>query len=253
MNVLAEDKGIAFLSVIPVRGEASDRSEMVTQLLFGESYSIIGIEEKWLRIRLDFDAYEGYIDRKQYMELDEETASEYASEDVVSITADFKTEIEDFGTIHLSPGSIVPEAWMKGHERFTRHINKVHNPEQLIRDAKKFLGTPYMWGGRSIFGIDCSGLMQVVFKLNGRHLPRDASQQIDCGRKVAFEDHKMADLAFFQNEKGRIIHVGLIMEPGIILHASGWVKQNEFTQKGILDENGQISHHFHSIKRIFEG
>jgi cell wall-associated NlpC family hydrolase len=207
-------------------------------------------QEKWVKIRMGYDDYEGFIDLRQFMKLDEDTAEEYASDDVLLIDSDFKTEIEDFGTIHLSPGSVVPGNWMEGHEKFTRSYKSGFRTDQLIADARKFLGTPYLWGGRSVFGIDCSGLMQIVFKINGIVLPRDAWQQAEKGKQVAFRDHKPGDLVYFQDEKGKITHVGLVIGEGIILHASGWVKENELNEEGIIDENNRISHIFHSIRRI---
>jgi cell wall-associated NlpC family hydrolase len=120
--------------------------------------------------------------------------------------------------------------------------------------AKKFLDTPYLWGGRTFMGIDCSGFTQVVFRVNGKNLLRDAYQQQTQGKKINFESATSGDLAYFSNEEGKVIHVGIILKEknkvGII-HASGKVRIDSLDEKGILNNDTQsYSHRLHSIKRI---
>lgn len=245
-----DKKGISFLSTIPIRAEAGDKSEMVSQILFGECYEVLEEKDNWFKIKMDYDSYEGYIDKRQFQELDEKYRKEFHRQKTFLITHNVKMRIDDFGLLSLSPGSEVPLSWMNNDLKFMRSKSfDRYEPDQIIRDAKKFLGAPYLWGGRSIFGIDCSGFVQLVFKLSGIKVLRDAYQQVEMGEEINYKDRENGDLAFFSNDKGKIIHVGIISDKDKIIHASGWVKENELTNEGIIDEGDVLSHKLHSIRR----
>ena len=184
-------KGFCFLSAVPMRGEASDRAEMVNQLLAGDTVEVVERQEKWTRVRCEYDGYEGWVDNKQ---------------------------IVPFG-----------------------------NAADLAERC--FLNTPYLWGGRSRGGIDCSGLTQVCFKAMGIWLPRDASQQATCGNEVCLCDVQRDDLAFFQNDAGRVVHVGICMGDGRIVHSSGYVRIDTLDSTGIFDGE-KYTHRLHSIRRV---
>lgn len=235
-----------------MRAKASDKSEMVSQVLFGETYKILEEQKMWYKIKVDYDGYEGFIDKRQFQELDAQNRKDFHRQKTFLITHNIKISIDDFGLLSLSPGSEVPLSWMNNDLKFMRSKSfDGYDPDQIIRDAQKFLGVTYLWGGRSIFGLDCSGFVQLVLKLSGIKMKRDASAQIKAGKEVkSFKDHQKGDLAFFSNEKGAIVHVGIVSEKNKIIHASGWVKESDLTEKGIIDESDYLSHSLHSLRNL---
>jgi len=258
--------GIAKLSIIPVRLENSDKSEMVTQLLFGETYSIIKEDDRWLKVKLDSDGYEGWIDKFQHSKLSREEFEKN------TINNTFKTiEISQnvfFDTFNFPVliGSSLPLYNRNASEFFFYLENEKwktnFQPLEII-DFKdflflkqiclKYLNAPYLWGGRSIFGIDCSGFTQQVFSLSGYELKRDSSEQVKQGDDINFLERLPGDLAFFNNKDGKIIHVGILLEKDQIIHASSKVKINNLDKTGIwCDERKKYSHFLHSIKRILK-
>ena len=130
---------------------------------------------------------------------------------------------------------------------------KTQRPK-LIEDAYMYLNAPYLWGGKGPFGIDCSGFVQVVFRLNGILLPRDAYQQADIGDTLSFvEEGQAGDLAFFDNENGKITHVGILNDAQHIIHASGKVRIDRIDHQGIFhEENGTYTHRLRLLKRIIK-
>lgn len=246
--------GLAKLAIIPVRAEGSDKSEIITQLLFGDHYEVIEELEKWIKIRNHFDQYEGWICRKQFFEINGKEFDELSINEFPlcgSLTG--KVEIEG-QTTNITRGAILPY-YHQGDIRlrdvrakFNGEINK-SNSSEIMNYAMEYLNTPYLWGGRSPFGIDCSGFAQIVYKLCGYTLPRDAYQQAEHGFDVPFvETSEPGDLAFFDNDEGRINHVGIVVEPGKIIHASGRVKIDLLDSQGIYDQ--EIKRYTHKLRMI---
>ena len=122
----------------------------------------------------------------------------------------------------------------------------------MLEFAMRFLRAPYLWGGRTPVGIDCSGFTQLIYKSIGIQIPRDASQQVELGQPLDFaSEGQIGDLAFFQNEEGRIVHVGMVCAPGKIIHASGQVRIDKLDDTGIFNcDTGKYSHQLRIIKRI---
>ena len=205
-------------STIPLRAEPSDRSEMISELLYGEFCTLIEESGSWLRVRSENDGYEGWI-AQEY----EPTPSEIGPTEIV--LQESALDLGSAGLLRLSPGSRVTE-----EENSQLSSISVENASNLdlsltaVTYARQFLNTPYLWGGRSLWGIDCSGLMQIVFALTGRKIPRDAYQQAELGHQVAIGQIESGDIAFFKNPKGRITHVGIMVDAENILHASGRVR-----------------------------
>jgi hypothetical protein len=253
--------GICNLSMIPLRIEPSDKSEMVSQVLFGEHFKVLDTSKQWRKIRLSYDNYEGWIDEKQYVEIKKEYYTELNSNPIF-----LSNELVDFASnvnmqlLTIPLGSTLPfcdeGSFSLKTEKFTfdgKIASAKGKKDAIIKTAFMYLNAPYLWGGKTPFGIDCSGLTQMVYKLNGYKLLRDASQQATQGEVLSFiEESEPGDLAFFDNTEGEIIHVGIIMANNHIIHASGCVRIDRIDQSGIFNE--QIKKHTHKlrvIKKIF--
>ncbi len=254
--------GVCRLSVVPVRAEASDKAELTTQLLFGDHYEVIDSSEdqKWKKIRINHDHYEGWIDRKQHHEIGHDYF-EYLNRAEFKITMDLTTSI----LFNKSPmviviGSVIPissSELFKMEEQYAfngeaKNIGQKREFEFLRGVAFKYMHAPYLWGGKTPFGVDCSGFSQMVFRISGYPLLRDASQQAGQGKAVpAFNDGMAGDLAFFKNDDDRITHTGLVLPDGKIIHASGRVRVDRLTAEGIVhSETGELTHTFSHLRRI---
>ena len=239
--------GICNLSIVPLRAEPMDMSEMVTQLLYGEHFKVL---EKRSRIRLAFDSYEGWIDNKQYIIIQEE---DYKSLDETPLR--LSSDMVDFvispdrQLLSICLGSNVSACNNLEHAFEGRSLIGILPKEKLIETALLYVNAPYLWGGKSPFGIDCSGFTQMVYKLNGHRLLRDASQQATQGEALSFiEESEPGDLAFFDNEEGRITHVGIIMKDNYIIHAHGKVRVDRLDHSGIF--NYEVRNHTHKLRVI---
>ncbi|MFV8325930.1 NlpC/P60 family protein [Flavobacterium sp. ZS1P14] len=250
--------GICNLAIIPLRCEPSDRSEIISQVLFGEHFEILEQLKQWSRIKMQYDDYEGWVDSKQY-QLISESSFNQLSEDAIILNADLIEYITAPNNI-LIPiplGSSI--SFLNYNEINTSNfdfegtkISGIKPKEGLINTSFLYLNAPYLWGGKTPFGIDCSGFTQMVYKLNGYKLLRDASQQATQGTPLSFiEESEPGDLAFFDNEEGTIIHVGIIMEDNYIIHASGKVRIDRLDHLGIYNpETNKHTHKLRVIKKI---
>jgi len=254
--------GVCRLSVVPVRADASHKAEQVTQLLFGDHYEIVehAADRKWLRIRIHFDQYEGWIDEKQHHAVSKEYY-EYLNHSEFKITTDVSSSIlYNKSRQMILMGSMIPissSELFKMEEQFAfngeaKNVGQKREYEFLKNAATKYLNAPYMWGGKSSFGIDCSGLVQMVYKICGYTLLRDSSQQVNQGKAVkALDQSKPGDLAFFKNKEEKINHVGIILEQDKIIHASGRVRIDHINEEGILNLETKIyTHTLAQVRRI---
>ncbi len=252
---------ICVYGFMPVRREPSERSEMVTQLLFGETYSIVEKQANWCYIKSDFDGYEGWIDAKLYLPMAEGEVDKWREASKWVVPGTFVKLISEPSkeSVYISGGSSI---WFNGQDMNSFVIaNREYYLAANYSSAKKggsfeevaryFIQAPYLWGGRSFYGLDCSGFTQIVYKILGHSIPRDASQQVEMGENVTFVEEAVAgDLAFFDNEEGNITHVGLCLGRGEIIHASGMVRIDKLDHQGIFRTDlKQYSHKLRVIKR----
>jgi hypothetical protein len=247
------------LAAVPMRKEPSDRSEMINQVLFGETMYILDENEKWYMVQLHHDGYEGWVDKKQLITIDGPVP-----DNRVIATTSFFAALDAMQMVRFLPAgsllwNISGKNFSVGDKKFVlTDEGAVQNqilPETLA--SLMFVGTPYLWGGRTFMGMDCSGFTQIACRLCGKWIPRDASQQAEKGELVPFlDDAKTGDLAFFDNAEGKITHVGMILsseEKNVktIVHSSGQVRMDMIDHEGIYNvETKSYSHKLRLIKRF---
>ncbi|MBL7474118.1 C40 family peptidase [Robertkochia sediminum] len=245
--------GICNLSIVPLRQEPNDQSELTSQVLFGEHFKVLEMRKHWSRIRLAFDRYEGWIDNKQFV-LIEEALYKHLDKTPARLSADL-VEFVYNKTNDLLPiplGSTISTA-----EHLDSHydgaVKTGEQPkEEILKTAFMYLNSPFLWGGKTPFGIDSSGFTQMVYKLNGYKLLREPGQQATQGEALSFiEESEPGDLAFFDNDEGEIIHVGIIMENNYIIHAYGQVRIDRIDHSGIFNADKNMhTHKLRVIKKI---
>ncbi|MDG5492890.1 C40 family peptidase [Psychroserpens sp. SPM9] len=245
--------GICNLSIVPLRIEPSDPSELVSQVLYGEIFKVLEQRKSWSRIRLAFDNYEGWIDNKQYLEISEDTYKTIKDQDPILSTDLIEFVQGDNNQLYTIPiGSSLNGLEIIGHTFDGHSISTKQDKSNLLKTAFTYLNAPYLWGGKTPFGIDCSGFTQMVYKINGHTILRDASQQATQGQALSFiEESEPGDLAFFDNQEGLITHVGIIMEDNYIIHAHGKVRIDRLDHSGIYNtDRGIHTHKLRVIKKI---
>lgn len=252
--------GICNLSSVPLRAEPSDKSEMISQVLFGENFIVLEKQKYWSRIKVSFDECEGFIDNKQFEEISEDLFTKIANQSSV-----YAGEIIDFITNSTNDSLTIPLGaslpFFTNHKfqlnkksfRYQGNVFSGTLPKnELIQKAFTFLNTPFLWGGKTPFGIDSSGFTQMVYQLCGYKLCRNTNQQAKQGEVLSFiEESEPGDLAFFDNEEGKIIHVGIILKDYRIIHAYGKVRIDILDHSGIFNHDLQLhTHRLRVIKKI---
>jgi cell wall-associated NlpC family hydrolase len=245
---------ICGLSVIPVRAEHDDASEIVTQLLLGEAVKCIEIYKQWMKIEIIQDHYIGWVDGKQLLNLKEDTRFDFNTNYIRQQETELKIKTP-WGQQSVLQGSPI----LSNDKTFNiddysfewtdeTPNNRIFDLQEL---AMSYLNAPYLWGGRTKYGIDCSGFTQTVFHQLGYFLHRDASQQGLQGEEISFDEQKTGDLAFFASKKtGNITHVGIVLPDFKIIHAHGRVRIDTLNTTGIYNQKEHYySHVLYNLKR----
>lgn len=253
--------GICNLNSVAMRIEPCSTSEMTSQILFGETFKIINTKGEWIKIVLDFDCFEGWVLKNQISILDHENYSKIDSNNSV-VSNELLTYVTGKNNTlqTISLGASLPVFSNNSFSinedifHFDGNVNaKKLTKNNIVTTAYMYLNTPFLWGGRTPFGIDCSGFTQMVYKINGYSLLRDASFQASQGEVLSFiEESVPGDLAFFDNREGEIIHVGIILEDNYIIHCHGKVRIDRLDQSGIYNvDTKRHSHKLRVMKQIF--
>jgi cell wall-associated NlpC family hydrolase len=230
---------------------------MTSQLLFGEYFEIIEKQKNWSKIRLAFDNYEGFVDNKQYLEISENTYQNLCNEiptysaEILDFVTDGKNELTT-----IAMGAQLPffkQGQLKLGNQYYAYDSAIYSGKtkknELLKTAFTYLNTPFLWGGKSPFGIDAAGFTQIVYKLCGYKLFRNVREQALQGEVLSFiEESEPGDLAFFDNEEGQIIHVGIILNDYHIIHAHGKVRIDALDHSGIF--NTDLQKHTHKLRVI---
>ena len=253
--------GICPLSVVPIRQAASDKSEMASQLLFGETVEILEKKGKWLRVRCTWDDYIGWADARQIKTIPDSEIKRYHHNFAYSLELVQAAMAEEY-CLPITIGATLPEFdglhFRLNGSKYTFSGQAISpqdiepSSELILKIARRYLYAPYLWGGRSPMGIDCSGFTQIVYKIGGLAIPRDAAQQVHSGEMVDFvQQAQAADLAFFGSNDSKITHVGILISKNEIIHASGQVRIDKIDHFGIYNENTQkYSHKLRVVKRL---
>jgi len=254
-------KAICFASIVPLRAEPADESEIMTQLLFGDTFEILKTHNQWNYIRSSYDKYEGWIDEKVILPISDEDYKQLNSDQTYFTSSVInEVEMEQSGKFILPMGSILPgfdpkdKSFKMGKEKgFYKgeYITGKHSKDKVLELAFTYLNAPYLWGGKTHFGLDCSGLTQMTYKMCGHNLLRNAKDQATQGTSIKLDEAEPGDLAFFVNQKGKVIHVGFLLGNGKIFHSHGNAHIDPIDEKGIWSTKfNRYSHQLSDVRRL---
>ncbi len=242
--------GICHLSIVPLRVSPSHESEMPSQLLYGEHFKILEERSDWSRIRGAFDEFEAWVNNQQIFKISEEDYF-FLNENDLHLTSDLIDHITDANGLlmPIAMGSVVNSTEKLQHHFDGESLCAPLQKENIVDTALLYLNTPHLWGGKTPFGIDCSGLTHMVYKLNGYKLKRNAAEQAKQGEALSFiEESEPGDLAFFDDNEGIINHVGIMMKDNYIIHTDGKVRIDRIDHSGIY--NADLRKHTHKLRVI---
>jgi hypothetical protein len=259
--------GAVHCSLTAIRKAPSEKSEMINQLFFGERVIVQKVLSRWLYVESVYDGFSGWINGLSLVPLGDDQLIHFENGNSIMLPRLSSAIIHGKGgsTIHLVPGSMLPsydgengEFHLGGqHYTLDRPVEQdCMKPDRksIVDTGISYLNSPYLWGGRTPFGIDSPGLIQVVAKIHGIYLPRENGQQVTFGSTVNFvEEAKPGDLAFFDDEEGEIAHAGIIVDKGKILHPSGSVRIDALDHQGIFrEDSGEYTHRLRVVKNIID-
>lgn len=247
--------GVCLLSIVPLRAEASHQSAMLSQLLFGETFEIIETTKLWAKIKTSEDQVEAWADKTQLKMI--------SIEDYIQLLdMECKLSIEIMAYVSNSQhlltflplGAVLNVLEVSSINvdklTFDGHFQKpLKMKADLMNIALQYLNSPFLSGGKTPFGIDASGFVQMVYRINGFYLPRQVNEQAKLGESLSFiEESEPGDLAFFDDENGEIVHVGIMLTDNYIIHAYGYVRIDRLDHLGIF--NQAMNKHTHQLRII---
>ncbi len=254
-------KAICLASIVPVRAGAADEAEIMTQLLFGDTFEILKTKNQWNYIKASYDDYEGWIDEKVILPVSDEKynrinqTEKYFTSGILN-----EVQLEKNGKFLLPMGSLLPgfdpetgEFFMGDEKGIFKgdFITGKHPKEKILEYAFTYMNAPYLWGGKTHFGLDCSGLTQMTYKMCGHDLLRNAKDQATQGVSISLDEAEAGDLAFFTNKAGKVIHVGFLLGDGKIFHSHGNAHIDPIDEKGIWSiKFKRYSHQLSDVRRI---
>ena len=248
-------EAVCVVPVSPVRSQSSHKSEMVSQLLFGDVVIIKEEDKEWHRIAVQYDGYEGWCTSGHLLPISGLQINNPPAFTGEWVNKMYVNDVAMFLPFGCDISLFLDGAIGKTAFRYEgKLLPATESPllQQVIGFSKIFLNTAYLWGGRSVFGIDCSGFSQLVYKLSGVRILRDAWQQAGDGIAVQWGEHKPGDLAFFHNDEGKVVHVGILLDQLTIIHAAGKVRMDRFRENGIINQDSGIkTHTLSGIRRYF--
>ncbi|MFI5185267.1 MAG: NlpC/P60 family protein [Chitinophagales bacterium] len=250
---------VCIVPAAPVRKKPSHKVEMVNQLLFGEGMHILKQKNKWMKVQSAHDHYDGWIRSNLISQVEDNLSNNsFVAGDLINtiVIKGTKMKIPAGSTLFgldNGRGKIGNLVYEFSGISFKR--DQIKADEAIVQQlTMAWLNAPYLWGGRTPLGVDCSGFVQVIFKMMGIDLLRDAKQQSAQGMKIKkLNEAHCGDLAFFKNNKGKITHVGILFNTTQILHASGKVRIDTIDEKGIVhSDTGKRTHMLTCIRRYWK-
>lgn len=256
--------GLITMPLVPVRIDADHRSEMISQLLFGEYAAVVTQVDNWVQIASAKDKITGWVEKKMLTLISDSTLNAlmtmvnfplYRPYNIIYNIRKNQTMLIPGGSIIYDPDG---DDFKIGNEKWSL-IDPVEMPvlpcpvHRILEIANQYLNTPFLLGGKSILGIDCSGFVQLTFGISGYSLPRFVADQVETGSTVDFITEAVSgDLAFFQDENGLLDHVGILIDNNKIIHVSGCVRIDMVDSQGIINVDGGYTHYLRVIKRLIQ-
>lgn len=234
--------GICLNGFTALRSEPKSSAEMISSLVFGERYNILEQDADWVRVSSQRDSYLGWISKSNHHICEE------SLNDLSPINSTYRLlNINTKEQILLAPGCFLPTLNSQKFNLAGQTFDCLETDapsSDILKTASLFLGTPYLWGGKSIYGIDCSGFVQMVFSAHDISLPRDSGPQSLVAAKTGYFELEKGDLVFFSNEIGKVFHVGIVSGENEVIHASASVHKDRFTKEGIFNSSNELTHAF---------
>lgn len=258
---MKKEFGVNLLAVVPLRQEPSHQSAMLSQLLFGEVFEIIEKTKNWAKILTNYDHLQAWLDLTQLTQISEDDYRNLANEELkfssemisyITNSKNLMTLLPFGSTINVLDYQAINDDQLV-YEGEHKHV--ISHKKEIVNTALQFINAPYLEGGKTPFGIDASAFVQMVYKMHGCFLPRQVAEQANLGESLSFiEESEPGDLAYFDDEKGNIFHVGIMLTDNYIIHAFGHVRIDRLDHVGIFNQSlNKHTHQLRIIKQVILG